>query len=98
MEGKNIILEVPLLFEAGWEHLCDQTILLVCEESVQKQRLHKRNYSSDFEQFLLKRHWSNQKKMIKADHVIDTSSYVEGTLRIFVDKLQGITEKSLKKH
>lgn len=94
MEGENIILEVPLLFEVGWEHLCDQTILLVCEENVQKQRLHKRNYSFDFQQFLLKRHWSDQKKMIKADYVIDTSGYVEDTLRTFVDKLQQIAEIS----
>lgn len=44
-EGKNtklIVLDVPLLFESGWDNLADVTIAVQSNQNIQIQRLQKR--------------------------------------------------------
>ena len=34
-----VVLDVPLLMQAGWGDLCDRIVMVVCEESVRRARL-----------------------------------------------------------
>ena len=41
-----IILDVPLLFESGWQHVCDQVLVVTASPAVVLQRLMARNHLS----------------------------------------------------
>ena len=34
-----VVLDVPLLMQAGWDELCDRIVVVDCEEAVRKSRL-----------------------------------------------------------
>jgi dephospho-CoA kinase len=40
-----VILDVPLLVQAGWDGLCDRIVVVECEESVRTSRLAARGWS-----------------------------------------------------
>ena len=42
-KNKNIILDAPLLFEAGLDKICDKTIAVVCEPEIQIKRIMERD-------------------------------------------------------
>jgi dephospho-CoA kinase len=41
-----VILDVPLLVQAGWDGLCDRIVVVECEEAVRRQRLAARGWSA----------------------------------------------------
>ncbi|KAH3676261.1 hypothetical protein WICMUC_002138 [Wickerhamomyces mucosus] len=76
---KLVILDVPLLFEAGLDKFCGATIVVVCEEQVQIERLLKRNSYltlKDVKQ-RIDSQMSNHVKISKADYIIDNSTTFE---------------------
>ncbi len=40
-----VVLDVPLLVQAGWDDLCDRLVIVDCEESVRRRRLASRGWS-----------------------------------------------------
>lgn len=71
---KIIFLSVPLLFEAGFEVLCDKVITIYTDEKTQLQRLIARNNISESD--ALKKilsHASQEEKCQKANYIIDNS-------------------------
>ena len=40
-----VVLDVPLLMQAGWDELCDRIVVVDCEEAVRKSRLAGRGWS-----------------------------------------------------
>jgi dephospho-CoA kinase len=40
-----VVLDVPLLVQAGWAERCDRLVVVECEEPVRRQRLAARNWS-----------------------------------------------------
>jgi dephospho-CoA kinase len=47
--GRIIIIEAPLLFEAGWDAMVDRIIMVTAKRSVRAQRLKKRDAMTDKE-------------------------------------------------
>ncbi|MCE9630916.1 MAG: dephospho-CoA kinase [Planctomycetia bacterium] len=43
--GELVVLDVPLLMQAGWDGLCDRLVIVDCEDSVRRQRLASRGWS-----------------------------------------------------
>ena len=46
--AKVLFVEVPLLFEVGWEHLFDEVWLITCSEELQKKRIFERGEVGEF--------------------------------------------------
>lgn len=69
-----LILDVPLLYEAGWDSLCDEVWCVWAPKVVQVRRLIKRNGLS-LRQALdrIKSQMSTRKKARRATHVINTT-------------------------
>lgn len=42
-----VVLDVPLLIQAGWDDLCTHLVVVECEESVRRMRLAGRGWSPD---------------------------------------------------
>ena len=81
-EGKhqNIILNVPLLYEAGQEKMADKVIVVTIKESERFRRLRQRDGASEAE--IVKRlgaQWSQRYKACLADAVIENSGSLEST-------------------
>lgn len=79
---KAIILDVPLLFEAGWERLCDEVVVVSCPAFLQLQRIQKRDKRPVAEtKALISRQMPDWKKRRKADVVIPTGNGMAATRR-----------------
>jgi dephospho-CoA kinase len=69
-----IILDMPLLFETGWDKKVDEVWVIQVDEAIQRQRLMKRNFFSEQEAMLrMKAQQSQTEKIRKADQVIDNN-------------------------
>lgn len=73
-----IFLDIPLLFEAHLEYLCDKIMVVYVDEDTQRQRLMKRNHISSEEAILLmNQQISIEKKKDMGDFVIDNRQNFE---------------------
>ncbi|HPW64513.1 MAG TPA: dephospho-CoA kinase [Candidatus Omnitrophota bacterium] len=70
---KVVIVEVPLLFEAGFEGLCDWTVVVTCKPSTRMARLKSKGFSPVQIKAREKAQMKESLKAAKADFVIDNS-------------------------
>lgn len=69
-----LVVDVPLLFEAGWKKLFDRTVLVYSPEKIQIQRLGKRDGFGKKEALTrIHSQWALKRKKKLADHAIDNS-------------------------
>ena len=72
--GGLAAVEVPLLFECGWQNMDWQCVMVVhAHEDIVKRRLQLRGWSQDQIQARMKAQWSPEEKCRLADVVIDNS-------------------------
>lgn len=72
------VLDVPLLFEAGWDKLCGKIIYVTAAPEVLKQRVFARpNMTDEKYKVLTGRFWSERDKISRADYVIRTEGGTE---------------------
>ncbi|MDD3712465.1 MAG: dephospho-CoA kinase [Candidatus Izemoplasmatales bacterium] len=90
---KLIVLDIPLLFEAKMENLCDQIICVYAEEKVQLERLLKRNdLSLDSALKRINSQMPLKEKCKLSDYVIDNSLDIDNTYRQFKNLFNKIKE------
>jgi dephospho-CoA kinase len=77
-----VVLDIPLLFETGAEHLCDRVAVVTVGEEERFQRLHaSRGMSREEIARRLAAQMPQEEKVRRADHVIDNSGNWERTLQ-----------------
>lgn len=64
------VLDVPLLFEVGWDRFCQGTLSILCDERLQMQRLGRRGLREEQIQSILEKHLSIQEKAARADYLL----------------------------
>ena len=79
---KFFFADIPLLYEAGGETLCDRVVVVACSQKVQLVRLRKRmSVKSSEAKQMIKSQMPLKEKIRRADHVIwnngDRSSLME---------------------
>ncbi len=75
-----VVLDVPLLFEAGMDRLCNKTIVVFCDRTVQLRRLSlKRGLTTPEALLRLNSQMPLEKKVRLADFVIDNSGSIKKT-------------------
>lgn len=80
-ERKVVIIEVPLLFEAGFEKLCDKILTVTCNRTVKEKRIRRRYASSQQIRAREKAQMPESLKVQKADFIIDNSGSISQTTR-----------------
>lgn len=71
--SKLVIWDVPLLFEVGLYRHCDGIIVVDCPIWLQRQRILKRKGMTPAKmKLLLSRQWSNERRKLYADYVVQT--------------------------
>lgn len=75
-----VVLDVPLLFEAGWDKMVDKVICVSAPPEVQKARVMARPGMTE-ERFnaVLKAQMSDADKRAKSDYIIDTGAGMDDT-------------------
>ncbi len=74
------VVDVPLLFEAGWEDLCEVIWVVSVSPQIQLKRLMKRNgLSEKLAQDRINSQMALAEKLRRADTVIDNSGTIEET-------------------
>lgn len=70
----TVLVEIPLLFEAGWQESVESILVVFAETTVRLQRIIERDHLSEKEaQNALAAQQCLRKKAAAADHVIDNS-------------------------
>lgn len=68
-----VVLDVPLLFEAGWDEFCDEIIVVSAPAEVLRQRVFERpGMTEEKYDALTARQIPDEEKRQKADYVIET--------------------------
>ncbi|MBF0110868.1 MAG: dephospho-CoA kinase [Magnetococcales bacterium] len=73
------ILEVPLLFETGWDRLCDRTVNVACGCHQWSRLACRDNMSDAVKRQVMLRQLPEEEKNRRAHHVIDNSGSMEAT-------------------
>lgn len=69
----EVYLDIPLLYEKGWDKNCHEVLCVVCPDWLQQQRLRKRpGMTAAFLSMLKERQWPAAKKAKLATQVIQT--------------------------
>lgn len=88
-----IILDVPLLFESGWQHVCDQVLVVTASPAVVLQRLMARNHlSQQAAQARIDSQMPLAQKIARADVVIDNGANIDKTKAAVLKWLKTITK------
>lgn len=91
-----VVLDIPLLFEADYDKVVDQTMVVFVTEEVQLERLMKRNgYSREEAMNRIRSQMPLSEKAKKADIVIDNNGTIEETKQQITNWLmeEGFLEK-----
>lgn len=76
------VFDVPLLFEVGWDRVCNYTALVYAPSFIQQQRLRKRPDLNDAKiEHILKRQWTLDQKKALATYEIQTGLSKWNTFR-----------------
>lgn len=75
-------IDVPLLFEVGWDQVCTYTALVYAPPFVQQQRLKKRpDLTASKIEHILNRQWPLDKKIVLATYEIQSGLSKWNTFR-----------------
>lgn len=70
-----VVLDVPLLFEAGWNRFCDKVIVVTAPAAILKKRVFERpGMTEEKYAALTARQMPDGEKCSKADYVIETQN------------------------
>jgi dephospho-CoA kinase len=77
-----VFLEIPLLYELGWDLYCDSVIVMTCPPWVQKSRLMARpGMTQQKYEFMQSRQLPQEEKCQRADYVISSQEGIHPMLR-----------------
>ncbi|MCX7287081.1 MAG: dephospho-CoA kinase [Rhodobacterales bacterium] len=91
-----VVLDVPLLFEAGLTGVCDAVVVVSGPPEVQRERVLARGMSEADLALILSRQMPDAEKRARADHVIQTTDLESA--RAAVKELIFNIRKEIKRH
>ena len=89
------VLDVPLLFEAGWDKYCDKIVFLTAASETLRQRVFARpGMTAEKYEKLTSRFWNNSLKKNKSDYIISTDEGLEPVERRLLEIRNELCAKS----
>ena len=95
-----ILVEIPLLFEAGFQTLCDKVVVVKCNFNVKEKRLNRKRFTTEEIRAREKAQMPETLKAQKADFVLDNSNSIYQTRRdaeLLWNKLESLSKGASKK-
>lgn len=93
----GVVLEIPLLFETGYNTKCDVTVCVSATALQQKERVLKRKgMTAQKLRALLKQQWSDRAKRQKADYVIRSDKGLVDMRRQVTDLCRSLFQERVK--
>ena len=83
---KIIFIDIPLLFEVGWDKKCNKIILITINRDIQKKRYMERGGSVELFEKILKNQTDIEYKKNKSDFIIENNESIES----FYSKIDNI--------
>lgn len=80
-EERVVILDIPLLFETGYDKFCDKIIVVSAEDKIAAKRLREKGFSAEDIEARKKAQMPLIEKVKKAHWVINNSETIEATKR-----------------
>ncbi len=80
-ERRVILVEVPLLFEAGFETLCDKVVVVTCNATVKMKRLKNKRFTEQEVRARERAQMAEALKAQKGHFIIDNSKSIYQTQR-----------------
>ena len=93
---KAVVLDVPLLLETESESLVERIVVVTAPPDIQRKRLAGRGMSEAQIDERLAAQWEMEKKIARADHVVDNADGLEQTrrqVRQLWNQLLGVTRR-----
>ncbi len=95
-EEKVVVLEVPLLFETGFDKRCDKTVTVTAPGQIAQERLKQKGFSAKEIEERQKAQMPLEQKRAKSSWAVDNAGSLENT-RSEVKKIWSEIQKELKK-
>lgn len=89
---KVIFLDIPLLFEVGWDKKCNEIILVVIDKEIQKIRYIERGGKAELFEKIIKNQGYIEDKKSKSTYIIENND----SIKKFYDKIDKVMEKLSK--
>ena len=80
-DRRVILVEVPLLFEAGFETLCDKVVVVTCNSTVKMKRLKNKRFTEQEVRARERAQMAEALKAQKGNFIIDNSKSIYQTQR-----------------
>ena len=80
-QSRVVLVEVPLLFEAGFETLCDKVLTVTCNSTIKLKRLKRKRFPEQEVRARERAQMAESLKAQKADFIIDNSKSIYQTQR-----------------
>ena len=91
-----VVIEVPLLFESGFDQLCDHTVVVYADEKTRLSRLIARDHiDATYAKKKMAAQMPLQEKVKRADTVIDNSETKEKTQQAFERFMKNLLNNTL---
>jgi dephospho-CoA kinase len=90
-----IVLEVPLLFETGWDQMCDFKVTISVDLEVAIERLKERGYSSEEAKQRIESQLSNAEREKKADLIINNNQdldHLKNEVELIGEKIYSLSK------
>ena len=91
---KLVVLEVPLLFETGYERQCDVTVCVTANPDIIRERLKAKGFGTDEIEARNRAQLEASEKEEKADFIIDNSASLNETVTQVKEILSKIKKNS----
>lgn len=91
-QNTRVVLDVPLLFEAGINRVCHVVIVAYCEDDIRKKRVLERGMTADMFTVLNTAQWNQAEKCKRADIVIHTNKSLASTHKDVLNAIATIEE------
>lgn len=85
-KGKNVVLDLPLLFESGYDKRCDEVWSIISTEEDRIKRILERGTNVEEIKRRMKLQVSDEERIKKSDVVIENY----GTREEFIEKIRGL--------
>lgn len=92
-KDRFVVLESAILFETGYQTLCDETWYVYAKDIIRVKRLMKdRGYTLERIERTFKKQMSDREFRIKSDRVIDNSGSIQETQKQVIDCMAKLSE------
>ncbi len=91
--AKFVIMDVPLLYEQGWDELCDSVIIVQCPRAIREERVMKRpGMTPEKMKLLMDKQLSDEERLDRGNFIVYTDSDIEDSRHIMTGILTHLQE------